>query len=42
MKYVHEDGRHTVVPRHDPIKEGTLRGILSDCHISREDFISRL
>ena len=27
----HLDGRWTVVPRHDPIKIGTMKSILEDC-----------
>jgi hypothetical protein len=36
------NGRLVPVPRHDPIAEGTLRAILDQAGISREDFIKDL
>jgi len=35
----HVDGRWTVVPRHDPIKVGTIRGIVDDVGVSVEEFL---
>ncbi|HUI01357.1 MAG TPA: type II toxin-antitoxin system HicA family toxin [Nitrososphaerales archaeon] len=34
----HADGRWTVVPRHDPIKLGTVKSILEDVGLSKEDY----
>lgn len=30
------------VPRHDPLPEGTLRAILTEAEIKKEDFIQQL
>jgi predicted RNA binding protein YcfA (HicA-like mRNA interferase family) len=35
----HLDGRWTIVPRHDPIKLGTMKSILEDVGISDEEFL---
>ena len=35
----HPDGRWTVVPRHDPIKIGTMKSIIEDAGISSEDYL---
>jgi predicted RNA binding protein YcfA (HicA-like mRNA interferase family)/predicted RNase H-like HicB family nuclease len=35
----HPDGRRATVPRHDPIKEGTLRSILDELKVSKEEFL---
>ena len=35
----HLDGRWTVVPRHDPIKLGTMKSILEDVGISDQEFL---
>ena len=34
----HPDGRWTMVPRHDPIKVGTMKSIVEDVGITAEDF----
>jgi len=36
---VHKDGRYVTVPRHDPIKEGTLKSILFQARITKEEFL---
>ena len=36
---VHPDGRYVTLPRHDPIKEGTLKSILAQVKISRKQFL---
>lgn len=36
---LHDDGRYVTVPRHDPIKEGVLKSILDQAHISRKEFL---
>lgn len=38
----HADGRWTVVPRHDPIKVGTMKSIVDDVGISEEEFLELL
>ena len=35
----HPDGRWTVVPRHDPIRIGTLKSIIDDVGISDAAFL---
>jgi predicted RNA binding protein YcfA (HicA-like mRNA interferase family) len=35
----HPDGRFTSVPAHDPVKLGTLRGILMDAGVSEDEFL---
>jgi len=39
---VGEDGRYVTVPRHDPIKEATLRSILDQAGISKEGFLKEI
>jgi predicted RNA binding protein YcfA (HicA-like mRNA interferase family) len=39
---VHFDGRYVTVPRHDPIKEGTLKSILFQAKISKEQFLDEV
>ncbi|MEX0657482.1 MAG: type II toxin-antitoxin system HicA family toxin [Nitrosopumilaceae archaeon] len=39
---VHADGRFVTVPRHDPIKEGTLKSILFQAKISKEQFLKEI
>jgi predicted RNA binding protein YcfA (HicA-like mRNA interferase family) len=39
---VHEGGKYVTVPRHDPIKESTLRSILDQAGISKEDFLKEI
>ena len=39
---VHEDGRYVTVPRHEPIKEPTLKSILDQARISKEEFLDEL
>jgi predicted RNA binding protein YcfA (HicA-like mRNA interferase family) len=34
--------RSTVVPNHNPIKKGTLRGIMRDLQLSVEEFLDLL
>ena len=38
----HPDGRWTVVPRHDPIKIGTMKSIVEDVGITAENFVKLL
>ncbi len=38
----HPDGRWTVVPRHDPIKIGTMKSIIEDVGITAGDFVKLL
>lgn len=38
----HPDGRWTVVPRHDPVKIGTIRAIVEDTGLSIEEFLELL
>ena len=35
----HPDGRHTVIPAHNPVKLGVLRSILLQLKIEEEDFL---
>jgi predicted RNA binding protein YcfA (HicA-like mRNA interferase family) len=37
-----EDGNYVTVPRHDPIKEPTLRSILDQAGISKEEFLKEI
>ena len=39
---VHPDGKFVTVPRHDPIKEGTLKSILFQAKISKEQFLKEV
>lgn len=39
---VHPDGRFVTVPRHNPIKEGTLKVILFQAKISKEQFLKEI
>jgi len=39
---VHQDGRYVTVPRHDPIKEGTLKSILLQAKISKDKFLDEV
>jgi len=34
IQLIHPDGRYVTVPRHDPIKEGTLKAILFQANIT--------
>lgn len=36
------DGKYVTVPRHDPIKEPTLKSILDQAGISKEDFLKQV
>jgi len=38
----HPDGRWTVVPRHDPIKIGTLKSIVEDSGVTEDEFLNLL
>jgi predicted RNA binding protein YcfA (HicA-like mRNA interferase family) len=40
----HPDGRYVVVPHHAnrPIKEGTMKSIISQAQISREEFLKHV
>ena len=38
----HNDGRYVTVPRHDPIKEPTLKSILEQAKITKEEFFKQL
>jgi predicted RNA binding protein YcfA (HicA-like mRNA interferase family) len=37
-----KEGNYVVVPRHDPIKEPTLKSILDQAGLSKDEFIRRL
>jgi DNA-directed RNA polymerase subunit H (RpoH/RPB5) len=39
---IHADGRHATVPRHDLIKETTLKSILDQAGIINEEFLAEL
>jgi len=38
VKVRHPDGRVTVVPKHSPIKRGTLRAIIEQSGVPEEEF----
>ena len=42
VKLRHADGRVVIVPMHPTIKQGTLRGILRQAHLTVEEFIALL
>ena len=42
IQLIHPDGRYVTVPRHDPIKEGTLRSILSQANITKKEFLDEI
>ncbi|MGI0049733.1 MAG: type II toxin-antitoxin system HicA family toxin [Nitrososphaera sp.] len=42
ISMVHQDGRYLTIPRHDPIKEPTLKSILDQARISKEEFLGEL
>jgi predicted RNA binding protein YcfA (HicA-like mRNA interferase family) len=42
IQLVHQDGRYVTLPRQDPIKEGTLKSILLQAKISREQFLKEV
>lgn len=35
----HKDGRYATVPRHSPLKETTLKSVLDQAGISKDDFL---
>jgi predicted RNA binding protein YcfA (HicA-like mRNA interferase family) len=37
-KFIHDDGRRTVVPRHSPVKPGVCRAIANDIGILPQRF----
>jgi predicted RNA binding protein YcfA (HicA-like mRNA interferase family) len=39
---IHSDGRYATIPRHNPIKETTLKSILDQAGITKEEFLSEL
>jgi predicted RNA binding protein YcfA (HicA-like mRNA interferase family) len=39
---IHEDGRYVTVPRHSKIKEPTLKSVLDQAGISKEEFLDEL
>jgi predicted RNA binding protein YcfA (HicA-like mRNA interferase family) len=39
---IHPDGRFVTIPRHDPIKEGTLKSILFQANISKTQFLKEI
>jgi predicted RNA binding protein YcfA (HicA-like mRNA interferase family) len=39
---VHPDGRYVTLPRHDPIKEGTLKSILVQAKITKKQFLDEV
>jgi predicted RNA binding protein YcfA (HicA-like mRNA interferase family) len=42
IQLAHVDGRYVTVPRQDPIKIGTLKSILFQAKISREQFMKQV
>ena len=42
IQLTHADGRYVTVPRHDPIKEGTLKSILFQANITKEEFLDEV
>jgi predicted RNA binding protein YcfA (HicA-like mRNA interferase family) len=38
----HIDGRLVTIPKHDPIKKWTLRAILEETGVSRDEFLNEL
>ena len=42
IQLIHPDGKYVTVPRHDPIKETTLKSILDQAGITRESFLDEL
>jgi predicted RNA binding protein YcfA (HicA-like mRNA interferase family) len=42
IQLIHNDGKYITVPRHDPIKETTLKSILDQAGITKEDFLNNL
>jgi len=42
IQLAHVDGRYVTVPRQDPIKTGTLKSILFQAKISREQFMKQV
>ena len=42
MILMHQDGRYVTVPRHDPIKEPTLKSVLDQARVSKEEFLDEL
>jgi len=42
IQLTHPDGRYVTVPRHDPVKEGTLRSILSQANITKTEFLDEI
>lgn len=42
VQLAHADGRYVTVPRHNPIKVGTLKSILFQAKISREQFLKQV
>lgn len=42
MKFVHTSGRVVIIPRHDILDVGTLKAILEQAGISREQFLNGL
>jgi len=42
IQLIHPDGRYVTVPRHDPIKEGTLKAILFQANITKKRFLDEV
>ena len=42
MQMVHPDGRFVTLVKQDPIKVGTLKSILIQAEISKEDFLKKV
>jgi predicted RNA binding protein YcfA (HicA-like mRNA interferase family) len=38
----HSDGRRITVPRHNPIKEGVMKSIISQARTTKEEFLKYL
>jgi predicted RNA binding protein YcfA (HicA-like mRNA interferase family) len=42
MKFIHPDSRIVIVPRHDVLDTGTLKSILDQARISRNEFLREI
>lgn len=42
IQLTHPDGRYVTLPRHDPIKEGTLKSILLQANITKQEFLDEV
>lgn len=42
IQLMRNDGKFVTVPRHDPIKETTIKSILDQAGITKEDFLDSI